>query len=115
MIVLAFFLAFGITLQSIISPYSDGTYKMIFDVLDKAYWPLFGDTNLYSVLDNGNCDAKPDDNSCIDRPRYVISYFLIVIYMMISNVLLLNVLIALFKCVITYSSFCDIMFKFYLL
>jgi len=56
-------------------------------ITDLAYWPLFGQITLLSLIE----DKK------IPRDAQVYGYSLTAIYMFLANILLLNLLIAMFR------------------
>jgi hypothetical protein len=90
LIILIFVLAFGIALQAILQPSDNFTLKIFIDVFDMAYWQIFGDS---SVLDKMRCvDGR--ENCTVSN---ISSFILMMIYMMIANVLLINLLIAMFR------------------
>ena len=70
-------------------------FELILNMINNAYWPIYGDTNiLEKINDNGE---KCTDSKCPDTAGRYYSFFALIIYMIIANVLLLNLLIAMFR------------------
>ncbi len=84
--------AFGISLQSILSPQGGSSSKIFLDILNIAYWPIFGEIKVLEMIQNDACVG----NECLDSLSYGFSYMLVMVYMFMSSVLLLNLLIAMF-------------------
>lgn len=65
-------------------------------MLTKSYWPIYGTMKILEDFDKfyANCTGRPD---CPDKTGVVYSYVLLMIYMVIANVLLINLLIAMFR------------------
>ena len=89
LIILIFVLAFGIALQAILLPGDKFKAKVFIDVFNIAYWQIFGDTG---VLEKIKCENE--ENCTISQ---ISSFILLMIYMVIANVLLINLLIAMFR------------------
>lgn len=62
--------------------------------LDNAYWSIYGTIQLIENLDL-NCD--PNVSKCPEKSGVVYSYIFLMIYVVIGNVLLINLLIAMFS------------------
>jgi hypothetical protein len=88
-----FVTAFGITTEAILSK---KTSKLDFDlfrrIINHAYWPIFGDIGLLGTLE---CEEESD--KCPDAIGASYTFVMLMIYMIIANVLLVNVLIAMFR------------------
>lgn len=83
--------------QAIIEPYSEHSFNVIFDILDKAYWPIFGELKVLETISNDTCKEHPNDPACLSPSNYAVSYLLLMIYMIGASVLLINLLIAMFR------------------
>ena len=67
--------------------------KLVRSLIDKAYWPLYGQMSILDEI-NEHCS---DDGSCPEKTGIYFSYVALMIYMLVANVLLLNLLIAMFR------------------
>ena len=94
-IIANFVFASGITMQAILSPQKSFTWKFIFNVLNKAYWPLYGQLDILEEINK--CLDQPNTNDCQDLASLIVAFFILMVYMIISTILLLNILIAIFR------------------
>ena len=76
-------------MQAILLPGDKFKAKVFIDVFNIAYWQIFGDTG---VLEKIKCENE--ENCTISQ---ISSFILLMIYMVIANVLLINLLIAMFR------------------
>ena len=64
----------------------------LFRVIDVSYWPIYGQVDIlekiYECLEASDCETYLD---------YYITFVFLMVYMIISSVLLLNLLIAMFR------------------
>jgi hypothetical protein len=88
-----FLVAFGISLQAILSPQGASNSNVFLDILDIAYWPIYGEIKVLETIQNDKCVGS----ECLDSLSYGFSYMLVMVYMFMSSVLLLNLLIAMFR------------------
>ncbi|XP_025103750.1 transient receptor potential cation channel subfamily M member 4-like isoform X2 [Pomacea canaliculata] len=105
-ILLVVVLAYAVMSEAVLYPESDLTLERLFHVPRKAYWQVFGEVSLeeIEISDEASCsvvnDSKHFGGDIPHCPthygRYVASIMLGV-YIMITNVLLLNLLIARFN------------------
>ncbi|XP_025103751.1 transient receptor potential cation channel subfamily M member 4-like [Pomacea canaliculata] len=105
-ILLVVVLAYAVMSEAVLYPESDLTLERLFHVPRKAYWQVFGEVSLeeIEISDEASCsianDSKHFGGDIPHCPthygRYVVSIMLGV-YIMITNVLLLNLLIARFN------------------
>ena len=91
-VISTFLIAFGISLQAILT-HGESSSNILLDILDIAYWPIYGEIKVLETIQNDTCVG--DD--CLDSLSYGFSYMLVMVYMFISSVLLLNLLIAMFR------------------
>lgn len=63
------------------------------NILNKAYWPIYGEMK---ILDELSECLESDAGAC-ENSGVVFSYIFLMIYMIIANVLLVNLLIAMFR------------------
>jgi hypothetical protein len=63
-------------------------------IFNMAYWPIYGEMTILDVINKDSCE---DGEGCLDLATQDSSYLLLMIYMVIANVLLINLLIAMFR------------------
>ncbi len=105
-IIAIFVCAFGVTTQATMYPGSQLNFKLIQNIINKGYWPVYGEMKILDELDQ--C-VKKTAAGCPDSTGVVFSYVALMIYMVIANVLLINLLIAMFS-----STFQDVQDSKYL-
>ena len=106
MLLIVFILAYGVAVQALIDPYRPFSWShfstLIQDIIFLPYWQMYGELQLdrISVQDSTGCSAgesfchAPDWTSI--QNATTITPVLLAIYLLIGNVLLLNLLIAIF-------------------
>jgi hypothetical protein len=103
MIIAIFMSAFAISVHSILYPSKYFDLNLIKRVLNLGYWTIFGEI---FIMDDLLAEPVDDSDSEIDSCKKVptleptgafISSFILMIYMVISAVLLINLVIAMFK------------------
>ena len=64
-----------------------------------AYWPIYGEMGILETIKKEPCVEGATDNQekCLDSTIQVSSFVLLMVYMVIANVLLINLLIAMFR------------------
>lgn len=78
-------------------PNSKLNINLVKSIIDKAYWPIYGEMKIYdNDLANENCSSN-ELNPCPESAGVAFSYIALMIYMVIANVLLINLLIAMFR------------------
>ena len=68
--------------------------SLLKNIFDKAYWPIYGEMRILEELDS--CTESEHLNKC-EPSGIAFSYIALMIYMVIANVLLINLLIAMFR------------------
>jgi hypothetical protein len=96
LILATFLLTFGITIESILSRYEQPTLKVLKNVINVAYWPIYGQVVLLEKLEK--CHENIDD--CENFKEVNVIYALLLIYMIIACILLVNLLIAMFRYIV---------------
>jgi transient receptor potential cation channel subfamily M protein 2 len=94
-IISVFVSSFGIATQATLYPKSPGNLNLVKGIINKAYWPIYGDMKIFDDLDNENCANNPE--GCPEPTGVIFSYIALMIYMAIANLLLINLLIAMFR------------------
>lgn len=97
-IIAIFVSAFGVTTQATLYPSRNQlNFKLLRNVINKGYWPIYGEMKILDEL--GDCTYDPAFNktTCPENSGVVFSYIALMIYMVIANVLLINLLIAMFR------------------
>ena len=51
-IIATFVLAFGVSLQAIIFPSNQFSSRILIDILNIAYWPIYGEISILSAINN---------------------------------------------------------------
>ncbi|CAK8675938.1 unnamed protein product [Clavelina lepadiformis] len=101
-IMLAFFVAYGIAIQSILYPNQADTWFAIKGFLSKPFWHLYGELLLSEIDYNPTtneyvCTNDTDLISAGHRPcpqQQLVAPFFTAAYLLLTNILLLNLLIA---------------------
>jgi hypothetical protein len=91
--------AFGVVFQGVIEPENFEIRSILIylrDVINVAYWPIYGELSILQDLNNRTCFTNVDP-SCIDHLSYIFLYVLLMFYMIIGHILLLNLIIAIFR------------------
>lgn len=88
--------AFGITTHAAMYPSNKYLVKTLKQIFHNAYWAIYGDL---SVLDEINKKCEKDEEDCVEPQSAgsVYSYIFLVFYLIVANVLLVNLLVALFR------------------
>ncbi len=78
-------------------PGNELNFSLLKNILNKAYWPIYGEMKLLEELavDEETCLAS--ERGCPDQAGSVFSFVSLMIYMIVANVLLINLLIAMFR------------------
>ncbi|XP_077980205.1 transient receptor potential cation channel subfamily M member-like 2 [Glandiceps talaboti] len=102
-ILIVFIMAFGVACEALLYPNHEPSLMLIPKVIYKPYWQMYGELFLEEMegrLDNETCYSEPRLNGHCppmdNNYRWVVP-LLTAVYMLISNVLLLNLLIAMFS------------------
>ncbi len=91
-----FTFSFGVAVVATMFPkmnYSSDPSAILKLIIDLAYWPIFGSTDYLKVFAEGFCFGN---NVCPDIAGQRFSYLFFILYMIVMNVMLLNILIAAF-------------------
>lgn len=94
-LIIIFVFCFGVATHAALYPGSDLNFALLRSLFTKAYWPVYGTIKILEDFDkfySSNC--KED---CPEESGVVFSYIVLMFYMVIANVLLLNLLIAMFS------------------
>ena len=70
--------------------------SLVKSIIDKAYWPIYGEMKILDEL-NPDYDTCSKDGSCPQKSGVALGYIYLMVYMIIANVLLINLLIAMFR------------------
>ncbi len=93
-----FIISFGVITQSSLYPGQPFNFQLLRNIINNGYWSIFGDMRITNqfILDVA-CDKRGD---CDLYPQHAGTNFIFFIftgYCVIANVLLINLLIALFR------------------
>ena len=95
---MTFVLAFGVALQASLFPGDGFSPKIFLEIIHVAYWPIFGEISILEAIHNETCiESGSTEPPCLDTFTYTSTYILLMVYMVIANVLLINLLIAMFR------------------
>ncbi|XP_022086912.1 transient receptor potential cation channel subfamily M member 3-like isoform X2 [Acanthaster planci] len=97
LILLVFLVSYGVARQAILYPRSEWEWKILADIFLIPYWQVYGELfpDAENNQDTYNVTAEPQAE--INEWDRVIVIGIMSVYLMISNVLLLNLLIAIFN------------------
>lgn len=59
--------------------------ELIKNIIDKAYWPIYGDIRLLDELNVNGETCTPGTSSCPNSMGAYYSLFLLILYMVIGN------------------------------
>jgi hypothetical protein len=90
-----FVFAFGITTQATLYPGNKFDLELFKNLISKAYWPIYGEMKILDEINDK--EACTRYGTCPEPSGVAFSYILLMIYMVTVNVLLLNLLIAMFS------------------
>ncbi|KAI0242998.1 Transient receptor potential cation channel subfamily M member-like 2 [Lamellibrachia satsuma] len=99
-IIMVFVVAYGVALQAILYPNSPLDFTLMSKMFKKAYFQIYGELFLEELGGTLDCETTLMANSTLPRcPQNTdfIPTFLMAIYILFTNVLLLNLLIAMFS------------------
>ena len=71
-------------------------WKIIIEILNVIYWPIYGELGILKAINNEEC-GKQDQPECLDESTAIVSFILLMLYMIIASFLLINLLIAVFR------------------
>ncbi|XP_036366251.1 transient receptor potential cation channel subfamily M member-like 2 isoform X2 [Octopus sinensis] len=95
MIMFIFMTAFGIATQSILNPSTPASFDLFKEVFRKAYFLIYAEFFLEEYDGNPNC--KENNSTCPTEITTYSAIILMCIYVLLTNILLLNLLIAMFS------------------
>ncbi len=82
--------------KAILYPGSSFDSILLKNIIDYAYWPIFGEISILDDLNEIDCNQTGIfDHVCSAQVHF--SYILVMFYMILANVLLVNLLIAMFR------------------
>ncbi|KAK3787677.1 hypothetical protein RRG08_031907 [Elysia crispata] len=102
-ILMVFIISYAVASEAILYPESELSWKLLFYLPRKAYWHIYGELFLEDIEGENTCTNDPalyKDYSVLRCPSDVGKYFvpmLLGLYILMTNVLLLNLLIAMFS------------------
>ena len=68
-------------------------------MIDKAFWPIFGEMKILEEITEFDLKKCEAENNCPTEYGIIFSYISLMFYMIFANILLLNLLIAMFRLV----------------
>ncbi|KAK3610936.1 hypothetical protein CHS0354_032657 [Potamilus streckersoni] len=103
MILLVFIVAYGISSHAILYPHTAPSLETLTDIFRRPYWNIYGELMLDKIEGSVDCTNDPEVYKTGSQPRCPTEsgkYFVPVlmgVYMLMCNILLLNLLIAVFS------------------
>lgn len=79
-------------MHAIMFPNTEFSMMVFIKIFDISYWPVYGQIDIIQKLNE--CF---DNNECENIGSMVVAYFILMVYMIISSILLVNLLIATFR------------------
>ena len=99
-LLMIFIYSFGVANQALLYPNEKNLFVAAKGVFRSAYWSIYGELFLDEIMFNGTFNGTDTSFDCTKRGRcpnfHYVAIFLLAIYLIITNVLLLNLLIATF-------------------
>lgn len=92
-IITIFIILFGVVTQATMFPKQTFDLNLLETMFTRAYWPIMGDMSILLKIFDG-CE---ENFNCPEKSGVHFSYIASVIYMLIANILLINLLIATFR------------------
>lgn len=79
--------------------YSNNKMNMdlIKDIINKAYWPIYGEMLILDEINDYDEEVCMAEGNCPMESGLWFSFFALMLYMVVANVLLINLLIAMFR------------------
>ncbi|XP_069138971.1 transient receptor potential cation channel subfamily M member 8-like [Argopecten irradians] len=93
LILLIFIVAYGTSSQALLYTERHPSWEILRDIFYQPYWTVYGEVGLDELTDDPDCD----DDARFCRKQHGLVYIFLGIYILLSNVLLLNLLIAIFS------------------
>ena len=91
-LILVFVFSFGVIAHASMYPNSDLDFKLFNSLVQIAYFPVFVQM---SILEDFKQECSIE-NGCPEKSGIIFSFIVLIFYMIIANVLLINLLIAMF-------------------
>lgn len=87
--------AFAISVHAILYPQKNFNFDTIVKLIHMGYWTLFGEIYILDDLNKKSCLDNP--SACLETTGIFVSSLILMAYMIISSLLLINMVIAMFK------------------
>lgn len=95
-ILVVFILAYGSATHAILYPNSEPDWTLVKNIFKKAYFQIYGELFLEEIEGENSCKGTPDDRCPTNIGKWFVP-ILLAIYILFTNVLMLNLLIAIFR------------------
>ena len=98
LIMIVFIISYGVITQASLHPGQPFNFELLRNVINKGYWSIFGDFRLSNefILDPA-CKIRDDCDLYPQHSGTYFTFFTFMIYCIVANVLLINLLIAVFR------------------
>lgn len=84
-------------LRATMYPGNELNADLIISLINKAYWPIYGEMQILEEITMDRDKCLKEEEKCPTQSGTYYSYIALVVYMVIANVLLINLLIAMFS------------------
>ena len=85
------------SLRATMYPGKEMSLSLVKKIVNKAYWPIYGEMKILEEIEIDRETCSESDDGCPDQIGSIYSFVALMIYMIVANVLLINLLIAMFR------------------
>jgi hypothetical protein len=98
MVIMSIFICtFGVVTQATLYPNNKLDMKLVHNIVNKAYWPIYGEMLILEELNKEDTAVCSAEGKCPLESGRWFSFVSLMVYMVVVNVLLINLLIAMFS------------------
>ena len=96
-IMAVFVVAYGVTTEATMNKTSKLDFNLFRQIIRKSYWPIFGTIDVLDDFSKVSFECDDESDDCSEIVGFIYTYVLLMIYVLVANVLLINLLIAMFR------------------
>ena len=96
-IISIFVITFGVVTQATLYPNNKLDMELFRSIANKAYWPIYGEMLILGEINEVDTNVCSAEGNCPLESGIWFSYIALMMYMVVANVLLINLLIAMFS------------------
>lgn len=78
-------------------PGNELNIELVMNLINKAYWPIYGEMQILEEITMDREKCLNEEEKCPTQSGTYYSFIVLIVYMIIANVLLINLLIAMFS------------------